>query len=203
MRIIFSSDNLHCKQKPRETQTQANSHNDLLTLQLIASKYRSLAGEGGHHHWGYREHTGPENWPKTCQDGFRQVRLLLRDKFKLSFISLIDFYSSSYSHLLLLITCSGTRDAFPNCVSDGVRPWQSRSRHEDSAHTAIHNQRALLTSVLLILIMPCYIGCISSITTTPVLSTSATMGIQLSLHLNSLGSRYMPDTYFDKSAQTS
>lgn len=39
---------------------------------LSSSISVAVAGEGGGH-WGYREGNGPENWPKTCQDGFRQV----------------------------------------------------------------------------------------------------------------------------------
>uniref|UniRef100_A0A1I7X014 G_PROTEIN_RECEP_F1_2 domain-containing protein n=1 Tax=Heterorhabditis bacteriophora TaxID=37862 RepID=A0A1I7X014_HETBA len=27
--------------------------------------------------WGYHAHNGPENWEKTCQDGFRQINITI------------------------------------------------------------------------------------------------------------------------------
>ncbi|CAJ0609587.1 unnamed protein product [Cylicocyclus nassatus] len=48
-----------------------------ILLNLLFVFGGSLASEPGHH-WGYREHTGPENWPKTCQDGFRQSPIDIR-----------------------------------------------------------------------------------------------------------------------------
>ncbi|KAK5979071.1 Carbonate dehydratase eukaryotic-type [Trichostrongylus colubriformis] len=43
---------------------------------LLTFLFEGIEYSGGEEHWGYREGNGPENWGKSCQDGFRQVRFV-------------------------------------------------------------------------------------------------------------------------------
>ncbi|KAK6060241.1 hypothetical protein COOONC_02102 [Cooperia oncophora] len=57
--------------KKRSTKMRINKREMSMFIIMLPFLVRGI--EGGESHWGYQEGNGPENWQKTCQDGFRQV----------------------------------------------------------------------------------------------------------------------------------
>ncbi|KAK6766493.1 hypothetical protein RB195_026039 [Necator americanus] len=75
--VGIPSDEDHVKMETfEETITVIDMLPPMMLLLLPFIIEGSTAGEGAH--WGYRDHNGPENWQKTCQDGFRQSPIDIR-----------------------------------------------------------------------------------------------------------------------------